>query len=264
MGAGLLQRRRHAHDGGEVFRPGPPAPLLGPALNEVRQGHAPAGVQGADALGPVELVGGEGEKVNVLRPHVDGQVPRRLDRVGVEQHPRLPADCADLRDGLDGADLVVGVHDAYQAGVGPDGRPDLLRRHQAVFVDVQQGDGKAFALQPFQGVEHRVVLEGGGDDVALALPGPQGGGGTNGLVVRLAAAGGEGELPCLAAKTGGDSPPGVLQGLPGPLAEGVEAGGVAVDLVHIGQHSVHSGPAHLRCGRVIGIDFHRESSVLIT
>ena len=35
----------------------------------------------------------------------------RLHGVGVEQHAGLAADCANLADRQDGADLVVGVHD---------------------------------------------------------------------------------------------------------------------------------------------------------
>ena len=80
-------------------------------------------VEHADALGAVEFVAGEGQHVDVLLLDVDGQMSRRLHGVGVEQDALLPADRADLRNGLDGADLVVGVHDGDQAGVGPDGRP---------------------------------------------------------------------------------------------------------------------------------------------
>ena len=41
------------------------------------------------------------------------------------------ADGADLRDGQDGADFVVGVHDGHQAGVRPDGVRHLLSRDGA-------------------------------------------------------------------------------------------------------------------------------------
>ena len=80
-------------------------------------------------------------------------------------------------------------------------------------MDIQQGDGKALPLQGLQGVEDGVVLKGGGDDVPLALPGAQVGGGEEGLGVGLAAAGGKGDLPELAAQAGGDPGPGLGQGL---------------------------------------------------
>ena len=74
--------------------------------------------------------------INLLRLHVDGQVARSLDGVGVEQGTFWARQMrADLPDGLDGADLVVGVHDGDQAGVRPDGRLHLLGGDAAVCVD---------------------------------------------------------------------------------------------------------------------------------
>ena len=83
-------------------------------------------------------MGGEGEHVDVHSLHIDGQVPRRLNGVGVEQNPRLPADRADLCYRLHGADLVVGKHHGDQAGIRPDGLLHLLRRHHAVRRNIQQ------------------------------------------------------------------------------------------------------------------------------
>ena len=113
---------------GTIFRAGPLAPLLGAALDDVGQGDALPGVQHAGALGTVELVAGEGQHVDVLLLDIDVQVARRLHGVGVEQDALFLAHRADLRNGQDGADLVVGVHDGHQAGVGPDGVRHLLRR----------------------------------------------------------------------------------------------------------------------------------------
>ena len=45
----------------------------------------------------------------------------------------------------------------------------LLGRNQAAFMHVQVGHGKSFLLQGLEGVQHGVVLKGGGNDVALAL-----------------------------------------------------------------------------------------------
>ena len=42
------------------------------------------------------------------RADIDDDMPCRLHRVGVEQNTCLMADRADLRDGLEGADFVVG------------------------------------------------------------------------------------------------------------------------------------------------------------
>ena len=250
-GAGLGEGRCHAHDGGDVLGTGPLVPLLCAAPDERLQRQPLPGIQRADALGPVELVRGEGEQVDLLRLHVDEQMPRSLHRVGVEEHALLPANRADLRNGLDGADLVVGVHDGHQAGILADGLCHLLRGDQAAAVHIQQCHVIALLFQLLQGVQHSVVLKGGGDDVLLAPARAQGSGGQDGLVVRLAAAGGEDDLPRVAAQAACDASTCVLQRLPGLLPEGIQAGGVSIQLIQIGDHGLDGSLAHPgRCGIV--------------
>ena len=158
-GTGLVKGGRSAADAGDVLRAAPLPPLLGTAMDQRSQRNTAPGVQHSHALGPMELMGGEGQQVHLHRLHIDGQVACRLDRVRVKQDPRLAADGADLGNGLDGADLVVGKHDAHQTSVRPDGIPDLLRRHHAVRRNVQQGYFKALPLQGLEGMEHGMVLE---------------------------------------------------------------------------------------------------------
>ena len=208
--AGILQRGGQTHNAGDVFRTGPLAPLLGAALDDVGQRDALAGVQHAGALGAVELVAGEGQHVDVLLLHVDVEVASGLHGVGVEQDTLFMAHGADLGDGQDGADLVVGVHNGHQAGVGQDGVSHLLGGDGAGGAHRQQLDLKAFLFQLFQGVENGVMLKGGGDDVLLALALTDAGGGDQSLIVGLAAAGGKGDLPGRAAQTGGHGLSGAL------------------------------------------------------
>lgn len=132
-------------------------------------------------------MGGQGQQVNVHGLHVDGQMAAALDRVSVEQHAGLPAQRSDVRDGLDGTDLIVGKHHRHQAGIRPHGLPDRLRRHHTVGRNIQQCDGESLLLQRLEGMEHRVVLKLGGDKMAFALPGAQGRAGAQSLDVRLAA-----------------------------------------------------------------------------
>ena len=189
--AGVFERRSHAHDGGDVLRTRALAALLRAALDEVRQEDALTGVQRAGALRPVKLVRGERQQVDVLRLDVNGQMPRGLHGVGVEQHARLAADCTDRADWQDGADLVVGVHDGNQARILADGALDLLRRHGADGADGEQLDGEALFFELFQRVQHGVVLECGRNDVLFAFAFAEARGGEDGLIVGLAAAGGE-------------------------------------------------------------------------
>ena len=189
--AGVFEGCGHAHDGGKILRTRALAALLCAALDEVRQEDALTGVQHAGALRPVELVRGERQQVDVLRLDVNGQVSHGLHGVGVEQHARLAADCADLADRQDGADLVVGVHDGNQARVLANGALDLLRRHGADGADGEQLDGEALFFKLFQRVQHGVVLECGRNDVLFAFAFAEARGGEDGLIVGLAAAGGE-------------------------------------------------------------------------
>ena len=208
--AGLLQRSGQTHDAGNVFRTGPLAPLLGAALDDVGQGDALPGIQHAGTLGTMEFMAGEGQHIDVLLLHIDVEVAGGLHGVGVEQDTLFMAHGADLGDGQDGADLVIGVHDGHQAGVGPDGVSHLLGGDGAGGAHRQQLHLKALLLQLFQGVENGVVLEGGGDDVLLALALTDAGGGDQSLIVGLAAAGGKGDLTGCAAQTGGHGLPGAL------------------------------------------------------
>ena len=117
-----------------------------------------------------------------------------LHCVGVEQHAALTANCTNLRNGKNGADFIVGVHHGDQAGILADGVRDLLRGDGANAADGQQLNLKAFFFEPFQRVQHRVMLKGSGNDVHFALALAETGRRNDGLIVCLAAAGGEIDL----------------------------------------------------------------------
>ena len=104
---------------------------------------APADVQRAHAAGPVELVSGQGQHVDVLGVHVDRQVAHGLDGVHMEGDALFPAKRPDLSDGLDGANLVVGEHDGHQGGVRPDGGGHVGYLYNAALAHRQQGDLEA-------------------------------------------------------------------------------------------------------------------------
>ena len=250
----VLEGRDHAPDAHDVLRARPAVPFLSAALDEGVEGEAGPAVEGAHAPGAVELVGREGEEVDVHLLHVDLHMARRLDRVRVEGDLRCPAHRADLLDGLDGADLVVGEHDGHEAGVGPDGRLHLVRGDDAVLVDGQVGDLIALLLEALERVEHGVVLEGGGDDVAFALGRAQAGAGADGVVVALAAAGGEVDLLGVRAQQRRHAAPGVTEGFLGPLPQLVEAGGVAPGVLGGLHHDLQGVGAQLGGGRVVSVD----------
>src|SRR5439155_24556877 len=93
---------------------------------------------------------------------------------GMEGDTALATDAADLRDRLDGTDLVVRVHDRHEAGAVVDGPCDITRVDATVAVHADHGHPDVGG--PLEGVgrvEHRVMLDRAHDQAVLsiALPG---------------------------------------------------------------------------------------------
>ena len=78
---------------------------------------APANIQRANTLGAVDLVRGDRQHVDVVGHDVDRNLADSLHGVGVEEDALLVADLADLANGLQDADFVVGGHDGDQDGL---------------------------------------------------------------------------------------------------------------------------------------------------
>ncbi|MPN49149.1 hypothetical protein SDC9_196763 [bioreactor metagenome] len=82
----------------------------------------------------------------------------------------FPAEGADFRDGLNGADFVVGCHDRNQNGIVADGFANLRSRDKAFFVHRQVRHFKTLLFQPLAGMQNGMMLDGGGDDMVALLP----------------------------------------------------------------------------------------------
>ena len=262
VGAGFFQSRSHAADAGDVFRACPLATLLCATVDQVGEQNALAAVQCANALGAVELVGGEAQHIDVLRLHIDGDVTYRLDSVGMEQHALFLTNGADLSDGQHRADLIIGVHAGDQAGILTDSIRNLLGGDVVTLGNIQVSHRKALFFQLLQGVQHRMMLKSGGNDVHFILAATQVGGGNDRLVVGFRTAGGEVDLTGLAAQAGSYLTPGIFQGFLGILTGGVQAAGVCVYIFKISGHGGNGSFAHFRGGRVIGVNHHNRLSFI--
>ena len=181
---------------------------------------------------------------------------RRLHRVRVEDNTLFAADRADLRDGLDGADLVVGVHDRHKAGILADSAAHLLGRDDAVFMDVQQRDLVAVFLQLLERMQHRVMLKFGRNDVLFSLFRAEQRCRADCLVVCLAAAGGEGDFSGLRADAGCNRGSRGLQAFFCLLADGVQARRVSEVLRHIRKHRFQRGAAHFGRRGIVCVNLH--------
>src|SRR5690606_32519402 len=109
---------------------------------------------------------------------------RALRRVDVEQYLAGTRDGTNGADVVDGADLVVHMHDADQGRVITQRGGHLLRLDDAVAVRLQIGDLEAFPFQLAAGVQHRIVVD-GRDDGVLAATLVEVGHTLDGQVVRL-------------------------------------------------------------------------------
>ena len=113
-------------------------------------------------------MGGEGHQVDLQGLQVDVDLAGGLSAVDVEQHALGAGQFADGSDVVDGADLVVHMHDRNQDGVVTQGCFDHGRSDEAVFARLDVGHFEAFTLELAHGVQDSLVLDLRGDQV-LAL-----------------------------------------------------------------------------------------------
>ena len=123
--------------------------------------------------------------------------------------------CAVL-DRLNGADLVVGVHDAHKDRAGREGTAKILGVDPPGSVDGKISHARAKPFEKPARLDDRRMLDAGGDDVtALVAQGKEDA--LERKVVGLAAAAGENNLIAVAAEHGGDL---AARGLKGGLGCG--------------------------------------------
>ena len=199
----------------------------------------------------------EGQQVHSQLLGGEGHLQKALDRVTVEQGGTAGAldGPGRLRHRQDGAQLVVHQHHGHQHRVRAKGLLQIGGGDVPLAVRPEVGHLIALALQRLAGLQHRGVLDGGGDDV-LPLPLSQLRGGLNGPVVALGAAGGEHHLLRGAAQSPGHVGTPLLHPCGRLAAQGVAGGGVAPALAH-GLHRRLDGlRPHRGGGRVVQIMHH--------
>src|SRR2546430_3839460 len=145
---------RRPGDPRHVFGPSPAVALMPPAEQDGPEPDAGPYPQAADALWTVKLVRRHREQVDTELIHSRRDLPGRLHRVGVEVCIAvLPSHGHQVRNWLDGTDLVVRVHDAHKRRVRPQRVPQGVRIHEPVAVDRQPGYLEAIALEGLDGTE---------------------------------------------------------------------------------------------------------------
>jgi hypothetical protein len=97
---GQLRGLGQAYDAGDILSAGALAALVASAHQQRLNGRSAAHEHGADALGPVHLVGADGEQMAAEAAHIELDLARALHGVDVEEDAGSAAILADLFDGL--------------------------------------------------------------------------------------------------------------------------------------------------------------------
>ena len=101
--------------------------------------------------------------------HINRNFAHGLGAVRHEQGAVAVGNFGDFADGLDGARLVVAVHDGDENGLGRHGGFQVVEADEALLIHGQVGYLAAELLDVLAGIEHGFVLGGGGDDVVAFL-----------------------------------------------------------------------------------------------
>ena len=223
--------------------------------------EASLGVKTSHSPRPTDLVPGNRDQVSEHTAQIQGHHTQCLDSIGVKDDFPLPRNLPDLIDRLEGADLVIGIHDTDENGIVSQCGLDVRGVHPAPSVNANAGHLKPQLLQPFERTQHRKVLYLRGDQVfSVFLPGQ--GRTDDGQIVRLGASAGENQVFRAAFETFGHGSGSRAQCFTGPPSERVNTGWVTKFLGQVWKHSLNDLGMH-RAGRgVIEIDLGHGSVLL--
>jgi hypothetical protein len=103
-------RRAETHIEQNVLRTCAPARFVFPTMDQRFESNTRAHIQRADAFRAIEFVASHGQEIDTQRSDLRRDLSHGLSRISMEEDSVLPRNPADVRDGLYGPDLVVGVH----------------------------------------------------------------------------------------------------------------------------------------------------------
>jgi len=116
---GYLASRPQSDDLEHVLSAGPEIALVVGAVHLLFERDSATNIKGADALGRVQFMAGDGKQIHSQFIDAHSDFAHRLCGVAMEHRPACVSHGRQFSDGLDCADLVVGMHDADQQSVRP-------------------------------------------------------------------------------------------------------------------------------------------------
>ena len=230
---------------------------MSPSEDDRRKPHPrllAADVQGTDAFGTVHLVRTHGEQINVHALDIKRNLAIRLSRIRVEQHPVFAGDASDFLQRIDGADLVVPAHQRNEDRVRTNRLLQLLQTDATVLINIEESDLVALLFQVVIGVNHCLVFNGAGDDVAsLVLVEIRNAKDSD--VIRFRSSTREDNLLAARANQATEHVPCASNSFFSSPAKGmVAAGSVTIDFREIRQHRLHHPWVSRRSSVVVKID----------
>src|SRR5579863_10473597 len=182
---------------------GAPAAFVSGTMDQGLDGNPAANIERADFLRGVDLMAGDGKQIDTELIYIRRNLPDGLRRVRMQKDAMRVGDCCDFGDRLNGADLVVGVHDADQKRVASDRLADVVGVNQTAAVYGDIGYRRAQPLKEPAWLEDRGMLDLRCDDVRRTIAAPEEET-LEGKIVRLAPAAGKNDLRRGAAKERSD------------------------------------------------------------
>ncbi len=231
VGGGRFQCNADSGDAGYILGTGAAAGFLAAAIEEVPGRNALADIQRANALGGIELMAGEREHIHAQLFYIYGDRTNGLHGIGVEPDLMGMRHGSQLFDRLNGADFVVGHHDADERGIGADRRLYIFGVDIAVTVGLDIAYFKADALEHGHAVHNGVMLKSAGDQVLFALGCQLEGSALDGPVISLAAAARKEDLAGVCIQSLCHLSTAGIDQFFGLIADGIVAAGVAAGAV---------------------------------
>src|SRR5579884_57009 len=171
----------------------------------------------------------------------------------MERHLTRPADTPDLRHRLNGANLVIGIHDGDEDGLIGDGPLYIFGIDAPIAINGQIGGLEAETLQVLAGVEYRVMLNGRGNDmIALLLRRLRHT--LDRQVVALRAATREGNLRWTAIEYFGHLLARGINRLHGMPPQRIDTAGIAIFCCQVRQHRLQYARIKRGSGRMVKVD----------
>ena len=97
--------------------------------------------------------------------NIDRQLTVCLNRIGMEQNAVFLCDLTDLFDRLNGSDLIVCKHNGDQDRIRTNCFFQFIHFYDTVFIHTDVSDLKTTFFQIFCGMQDRMMLDLGRDDV---------------------------------------------------------------------------------------------------